>query len=108
MPYLYLTLAIIAEVIATSALKATQNFTAIGPSLIVLIGYGIAFYLLTLVLRHIPLGLTYALWSGFGIVLVTLSGAFIYRQIPDLPALFGIALIIAGSVVIHLYSKMSV
>lgn len=108
MPYVYLSLAIIAEVIATSALKATENFTEIGPSLVVLIGYGIAFYLLTLVLRHIPLGLTYALWSGFGIVLITLSGALIYRQIPDLPALFGIALIIAGSVIIHLYSNMSV
>ena len=108
MPYVYLSLAIIAEVVATSALKAPQNFTAIGPSLVVLIGYGIAFYLLTLVLRHIPLGLTYALWSGFGIVLVTLSGALVYRQIPDLPALFGIALIITGSVIIHLYSKMSV
>lgn len=108
MPYLYLAAAIVAEVIATSALQASQEFTRFWPSVLVIVGYSAAFYLLTLVLRSIPLGITYALWSGLGIVLVTLAGMVLYRQTPDLPAIFGMALIIAGAVVINLYSKMSV
>jgi len=105
MAYLYLAIAIIAEVIATSALKATAEFTKLYPSLIVIIGYGVAFYFMTLVIRTIPVGITYAIWSGFGIVLVTVVGAFLYKQIPDLPVIIGMGLIIAGVSVIHLYSK---
>lgn len=105
MAYLYLTIAIIAEVIATSALKASKEFTSLIPSLIVLIGYGLAFYFMTLALRTIPVGITYAIWAGIGIVLITIAGIFLYREIPDIPALIGMALIISGVVVIHIFSK---
>ncbi len=105
MGHLYLALAIIAEVAATSALKASQEFTKLIPSLIVVIGYGVAFYLLTLVLRTIPLGITYALWSGVGIILVAIIGAILYKQIPDFPAVIGIVFIVVGVVVINVFSK---
>jgi len=105
MEYIYLTLAIIAEVAATSALKASEGFTRLVPSAIVIIGYALAFYLLTLVLRSIPVGIAYALWAGLGIVLVAITGSIIYRQIPDLPAIIGMALIVAGVVVINVFSK---
>ncbi|MDX1335268.1 MAG: multidrug efflux SMR transporter [Gammaproteobacteria bacterium] len=105
MTYFYLALAIVAEVAATSALKASEEFTRLVPSLIVIIGYGLAFYLMTLVLRVIPVGVTYAIWSGLGIVLVTVVGIFLYKQMPDIPALIGMALIVSGVVVIHLFSK---
>ncbi len=105
MSYLYLAAAIIAEVIATSALQASAQFTRLWPSVIVVVGYCSAFYLLTLVLKTLPLGITYALWSGFGIVLVTIAGAALYKQIPDAAALFGMLLIVAGAVVINVFSK---
>lgn len=105
MKYLYLGIAIVAEVVATTSLKASQEFTRLIPSLIVILGYGIAFYLMALVLRYIPIGITYALWSGLGIVLVAAVGAVIYREVPDLPALIGMALIVAGVLVINLLSK---
>ena len=105
MVYIYLALAIIAEVAATSALKASEEFTRLVPSLIVIVGYGVAFYLLTLVLRVIPVGVTYAIWSGLGIVLVTVVGIFLYKQIPDLPAIIGMGLIVSGVVVINVFSK---
>lgn len=106
MAYVYLALAILAEVAATSALKASQQFTRLGPSLIVVGGYALAFYLLTLVLRTIPVGIAYAFWAGLGIVLVTLVAMVIYGQKPDVPAILGILLIVAGVVVIQLFSKM--
>jgi len=105
MAYLYLAIAIIAEVIATSALKASAEFTKLVPSIIVVVGYCVAFYFLTLVLRSIPIGISYAIWSGLGIVLISLVGIFVYKEIPDTPALIGMALIIAGVVVINLFSK---
>ncbi len=105
MAYFYLAIAIIAEVAATSALKASAEFTRLVPSLIVIVGYGIAFYCMTLVLRSIPVGVTYAIWAGLGIVLVTIVGAILYKEIPDLPAVIGIGLIIAGVVVINVYSN---
>ena len=105
MTYLYLAIAIIAEVAATSALKASEEFTRLVPSVIVVVGYGIAFYLLTLVIRVLPIGITYAIWSGVGIVLVAIVGIFLYKQIPDLPAILGMGLIVSGVVVIHLFSK---
>ena len=104
MPYLYLALAITAEVIGTSALQASQQFTRLGPSLVVLAGYGIAFYFLSLVLSGMSLGPVYAIWSGLGIVLVGLAGWLIFDQRPDLPALLGMALIVAGVLVINLLS----
>lgn len=105
MAYLYLAIAIVAEVIATSALKASQEFTRLGPSLLVVVGYAIAFFCLALVLRTIPVGIAYAIWAGMGIVLVAIVGAVVYRQIPDAPAMIGMALIIAGIVTIHLFSR---
>jgi small multidrug resistance pump len=105
MAYLYLAIAIISEVIGTSALKASNEFTRLIPSIIVIIGYSAAFYFMTLTLRTIPLGITYAIWSGLGIVLVTITGIFLYRQIPDTAAVIGMGLIVAGVIVIHLFSK---
>jgi small multidrug resistance pump len=105
MTYLLLAIAIIAEVAATSALKASEEFTRLVPSMIVIVGYGIAFYLLTLVLRVMPIGITYAVWSGVGIVLVAVVGFFLYRQTPDIPAIIGMGLIISGVVVIHVFSR---
>ena len=105
MTYVYLALAIIAEVAATSALKASEEFSRLIPSLIVVVGYGVAFYFMTLVLRVIPVGITYAIWSGLGIVLVTVVGFFLYRQTPDIPAMLGMGLIISGVVVIHVFSR---
>ncbi len=105
MTYLYLFIAIIAEVTATSALKASEEFTKLYPSLIVVVGYGVAFYFMTLVLRVIPIGITYAVWSGLGIVLVTIVGIFLYKQIPDIPAIIGMGLIVSGVVVINVFSK---
>jgi len=105
MAYFYLALAIIAEVAATSALKASEEFTKLVPSAIVVVGYVIAFYLLTLVLRTVPVGIAYALWAGLGIVLVAITGAVVYRQIPDLPAVLGMVLIVVGVAVINIFSK---
>jgi len=105
MTYIYLAAAIVSEVVATSALKASDQFTKLTPSLIVIIGYCLSFYLVTLVLKTIPVGITYAIWSGMGIVLVSLVGAVLYKQIPDLPAVIGMGLIITGVVVIHAFSK---
>ena len=105
MAYLYLAIAIAAEVLATSALKASEEFTRLIPSVIVVAGYAVAFYFMTLVLRTIPVGITYAVWSGLGIVLVTIVGIFLYKQTPDLPAIIGMSFIVMGVVIMHLFSK---
>lgn len=103
--YVLLGVAIVAEVIATSALKASEGFTRLGPSLLVALGYGIAFYSLSLVMKSIPVGVTYAIWSGVGIVLISLVGWLVLKQPLDLPAVLGMALIVAGVIVIQLFSK---
>ena len=105
MHFFYLALAILGEVIGTSFLKATEDFTKLWPSLVVVLGYGAAFYFLTLSLKVIPVGIAYATWSGIGIVLVTIISIFIYKQVPDWAAIVGMALIIAGVGVIQLFSK---
>lgn len=105
MAYLFLALAILAEVIGTMALKATNGFTVVLPSAIVLISYTAAFILLSFCLREIPVGIAYGIWAGIGIVLVTVAGAFIYKQIPDTPAVIGLLLIVTGVTIIHLFSK---
>lgn len=105
MHYLFLTMAIIAEVIATTALKASEELTRVGPTLLVVIGYLVAFYFLILSIRVIPVGIAYAMWSGIGIVLIGIASAVIYKQVPDLPAILGMLLIAAGVVVIHLFSE---
>ena len=106
--YLYLAIAIIAEVIATSALKASEGFTRTGPSLVVGIGYAIAFYFLSLVLKTVPVGVAYAIWSGAGIVLITGIGWLVLKQPLDAAALVGIGLIVAGVAVIQLFSRSTV
>lgn len=103
--YVYLALAIVAEVIATSALKASEGFTRLGPSLLVAAGYGVAFYFLSLTLKSVPVGVAYAIWSGAGIVLIALIGWLVLKQPLDLPAMLGMALIVAGVAVIQLFSK---
>jgi small multidrug resistance pump len=105
MIYVYLTLAIIAEVIATSALARTNGFTVLWPSLIAMLGYGVAFFLLALVTRTMPVGIVYAVWSGAGIVLVALAGWLFLGQKLDLPAVIGLTMIIAGVLIINLISK---
>jgi small multidrug resistance pump len=105
MSYFYLTIAIVAEVIATSALKATDGFTRLVPSVVVVVGYGVAFLCLSLVLDKLPVGVTYAIWAGMGIVLVAIASAVLYRQVPDVPAIIGMAMIVAGVVVVNLFSK---
>lgn len=105
MHYVYLILAVVAEVIATTALKSANGFTRPVPSLVVMLGYGAAFYLLSVIVQTMPLGIVYAMWSGAGIVLVAIAGALVFKQIPDLPALAGMALILAGVVIVNLFSK---
>lgn len=103
--YLYLVVAILFEVVATTALKETQGFTRFGPSLVAVTGYAFAFYFLSLPLRTMPVGIVYALWCAAGIVFITAIGWIWFRQALDLPALVGMALIMAGVVVINLFSK---
>jgi small multidrug resistance pump len=105
MTYVYLAIAIIGEVAATSALKASAQFSRLVPSIIVVFGYGVAFYCLSIVLKELPVGITYAVWAGAGVVLVAMVAMLIYHQIPDLPALLGMGLIISGVAVIHLFSN---
>ncbi|MCR6628742.1 MAG: multidrug efflux SMR transporter [Magnetospirillum sp.] len=105
--WFYLAVAIASEVVATSALKGTQGFTRLGPSMLVVAGYASAFYFLSLTLRSIPVGVAYAVWSGVGIVLVAAVGWLMYGQKLDLPAMLGMALIIAGILVMNLFSKTS-
>ncbi|MDF2983442.1 MAG: multidrug transporter [Devosia sp.] len=106
--YVYLAVAIVAEVIATTALRAADGFTQLWPSLISIVGYVVAFYFLSLTLRSMPVGIAYAIWSGVGIVLISLAGWLIYKQLLDLPALLGMGLIMAGVIVINLFSKTAV
>lgn len=105
MPYLTLLIAILAETAATSALKASNGFTRLWPSVIVVIGYGISFYCLSLTLRTMPVGIAYAIWSGIGIVLINLLGWKLFGQVPDLAAVIGMVLILCGVLVINLFSR---
>jgi small multidrug resistance pump len=103
-PYLTLAVAIVAEVIATTALKSSENFTRLVPSLVVVVGYAIGFYGLASTLKTIPMGIAYAIWSGAGIVLISLLGWVVHKQALDLPALLGLGLIVAGVVVVNVFS----
>jgi small multidrug resistance pump len=105
--WLTLGIAIVAEVIGTSALKASDGFTRLWPSAMVVAGYAVAFYCLSLVLRTVPVGITYAVWSGLGIVLITLVAFVVYGQKIDLAGLIGMGLIVAGVVVLNVFSKAS-
>ncbi|ASL97822.1 MULTISPECIES: multidrug efflux SMR transporter SsmE [Serratia] len=106
--FMYLTMAIVAEVIATTMLKASEGFTRLWPSLLVVLGYGVAFWGLSMVVKSMPLGIVYAIWSGMGIVLVSVAAVFVYQQKLDWPAIVGMGLIIAGVLVINLLSKATV
>lgn len=103
--WVYLSIAIVSEVLATSALKASEGFTRPWPSLIVVVGYLVAFYCLSLTLRSLPVGVVYAIWSGLGIVLVSVIAWLLFGQKLDLPAIIGMGLIIAGVLVMNLFSR---
>lgn len=101
-PWVLLTIAIVTEVIATSSLKASDGFTRLWPSVVVVVGYGISFYALALTMRTLPVGVIYAIWSGLGITLVTLVGWFVFKQHLSTNVLIGIGLIIAGVIVMNI------
>ena len=102
---IFLFIAIVSETIATSALKSSEGFSRLWPSVLVVVGYSAAFYFLALTLRTIPVGVAYAIWSGVGVVLIALVGWLIHGQRLDAPALIGMALIVAGVVVMNVFSK---
>lgn len=105
MGYWYLVVAILSEVVATSALNASQGFTRLWPSMVTVVGYCLAFYFLSLTLRTVPMGIAYAVWAGAGIVLIAISGAIFFKQLPDLPAVLGMLLIIVGVVLVSAVSR---
>ena len=105
MAWLYLYVAIAFEVAATTALKASESFTRLVPSLIAVVGYSVAFYLMTLTLQKLPLGIVYAVWSACGIVLIAIIGAVRYGESLDVPAVIGVAMIVGGVLTINLLSK---
>ncbi|MBA85203.1 SMR family transporter [Thalassobius sp. S69A] len=105
--YLILFLAIAAETIGTTALQASQQFSRLWPSVLVVVAYGVSFWLLSLALKVMPVGIVYAIWSGLGIVLIALIGLAVFGQRLDLPAILGMGLILCGILVIHLFSNAS-
>jgi len=105
MSYIFLSIAILAEILGTSLLKSTDGFTKPGPTAVVLCSYGIAFWMLSLTLKTMSVAIVYAIWSGTGIVLIALVGWIFMRQNLDFPAIAGISLIVAGVLVIHLFSN---
>lgn len=102
--YLILALAVLAETIGTTALQASQQFTRVGPSILVVVAYAISFYMLSITLRTMPVGIVYALWSGLGILLIATIGWVVFGQRLDWPAIAGLAMIVSGIAVIHLFS----
>ncbi|BCG27347.1 multidrug SMR transporter [Pseudomonas tohonis] len=103
--YLYLAIAITAEVIATTSMKALDGFSKPLPLLLVVVGYSLSFWMLSLVVKSIPVGIAYAIWAGLGIVLVSIAAVFLYQQKLDIPAMLGMGLIVSGVVVIQLFSS---
>ena len=106
--WVYLGLAIVSEVIATASLKSTEGFTRLVPSIVVLVGYSAAFYFLSLTLDTIPIGVAYAVWSGVGVATITMVSFVVYDQKIDAAGLLGIGLIVAGVVVLRMFSEASV
>lgn len=104
MHYVWLFIAVLAETVGTTALQASQQFTRLWPSLGVVAGYGVSFWLLSLTLRTMPVGIVYAIWSGLGIVFIAAIGFFVFGQRLDAPAVIGMALILSGILVIHIFS----
>ena len=107
MGYLYLFIAIVGEVIATTYLKSTNNFTEFLPTTYVVIGYGTAFYFMMLAMKTIPIAITYSIWAGIGISAISILGALKYKEIPDMLAILGLLLIILGVIILVFFSKMS-
>lgn len=105
--YLILALAVLAETIGTTALQASQQFTRLWPSVLVIVAYAFSFYLLSITLRTIPVGIVYALWSGLGILMIAMIGWVVFGQRLDLPAIAGLAMIVGGIAIIHLFSSAS-
>ncbi|WP_366143297.1 multidrug efflux SMR transporter [Soonwooa sp.] len=103
---LYLLIAIAFEILATTYLKKSEEFSKLVPSIITVVGYLVAFYFLSLSLRTIPMGIAYAIWSGVGIVFITIIGILVFKQTPDLPAIIGLLFIIIGVAIINIFSKM--
>ena len=107
MGYFYLFIAIVGEVIATTYLKSTNNFTEFLPTTYVVIGYGIAFYFMMLAMKTIPIAITYSIWAGIGISAITILGALKYKEIPDMLAILGLFLIVLGVIILVFFSKLS-
>ncbi len=107
MGYFYLLIAIVGEVIATTYLKSTNNFTEFLPTTYVVIGYGTAFYFMMLAMKTIPIAITYSIWAAIGISAITILGALKYKEIPDMLAILGLFLIILGVIILVFFSKMS-
>lgn len=107
MGYLFLAAAIFCEVCATSALKAAEGFSRLGPSVVVVLGYAAAFYSLSFAIRTIPLGVAYAVWSGVGTALLAIVGVVVYKQAMDAAAIAGVSLILLGVVVLNVFSRAS-
>ncbi len=107
MGYFYLLIAIVGEVIATTYLKSTNNFTEFLPTTYVVIGYGTAFYFMMLAMKTIPIAITYSIWAAIGISAITILGALKYKEIPDMLAILGLLLIVLGVIILVFFSKMS-
>ena len=107
MGYFYLFIDIVGEVIATTYLKSTNNFTEFLPTTYVVIGYGTAFYFMMLAMKTIPIAITYSIWAGIGISAITILGALKYKEMPDMLAILGLFLIILGVIILVFFSKMS-
>ncbi len=104
-PYVYLAIAVVFEVVGTTALKASDSLTKPVPALVMVISYAVTFFFMAQVMRYLPVGITYAIWSGLGIVFITCISAFYFKEWLDLPAFVGLTLIIAGIVIIQVFSK---
>ncbi|WP_291360403.1 MULTISPECIES: DMT family transporter [Acinetobacter] len=105
MAFLYLSVAIIAEVIPTSALKASNGFSVLWPSITTFVGYAIAIFFLSMAMKTIPMGIAYAIWSGAGIILISTVGLLVFKQHLDIPALIGLSFMIVGIIFINVFSK---
>lgn len=105
MAFLYLSVAIIAEVIATSALKASNGFSVLWPSITTFVGYAIAIFFLSMAMKTIPMGIAYAIWSGAGIILISTVGLLVFKQHLDIPALIGLSFMIVGIIFVNVFSK---
>lgn len=106
--WIFLGIAIVGEVAGTSALKASDGFSKLAPSMVVIVGYVIAFYFLSLALKTIPVGIAYAIWAGLGVVLVAILSLLLFGEKLDLAAIVGMALIVTGVVVMNVFSKVGV